>query len=120
METLHEKITQLSGDAEKYLKTREELLELVVAEKASTVGGELFSSIVLMLIFSTVFLFLSFSAAYIIAEMSGKIYIGFISVTAFYLVAGVLLFVNREKWLKNPVTNSIIRSLLKIERHDRY
>lgn len=116
METIQNKITDLAGHAEDYLKTREELAKLVAAEKSSIVAGTLFSSLVLILIFSIVFLFLSFSAAYFIAELTGKVYLGFISMTGFYLLAGILFYLNRQRWLKNPVTNIVIRNFFKEEK----
>lgn len=116
MESFQTKITNLTDHVEDYIKTREELAKLIAAEKSSMVAGELFSSFVLLLVFSTAFLFLSFSAAYLIAELSGKVYLGFISVTAFYLLTGILLYANRQHWLKNPVINSVIKNFFKEEK----
>src|SRR5262245_33103261 len=118
MDTIQSKITNLVGHVEDYLKTREELAKLVAAEKAGTVAGTLFSSIVLLLIFSIVFLFLSFSVAYYVGELLGKVYLGFITVTGFYLLAGLLLYANRERWLKMPIMNVLIRNFFKGESHE--
>lgn len=119
METLQSKISNLTGHVEEYLETREELAKLVAAEKSSIIAGTLFSSFVLLLVFSFAFLFLSFSIAYLIGELLGKIYLGFISVTAFYLLTGILLFANREHWLKNPVMNGLIKNFFKEEGHEQ-
>lgn len=119
METFQTKITNLTDHVEDYIKTREELTKLVAAEKSSAVAGELFASFVLLLVFSTVFMFLSFSAAYYIAELTGKTYLGFISMTGFYLVVGILFYANRERWLKTPVMNSVIRNFFKGENHEQ-
>ena len=119
METLQTKITNLTEHVEDYIKTREELAKLIAAEKSSVVAGEMVSSLVLLLIFSTVFLFFSFAAAYLIAELSGKEYYGFISVTGLYLLIGILLYANRQRWLKNPVINSVIKNFFKTENHEQ-
>jgi hypothetical protein len=119
METIQNKITNLAGHLEEYLKTREELAKLVAAEKSSMVAGTLFSSLVLLLIFSIVFLFLSFSAAYYIAELTGKIYLGFISMTGFYLLLGILFYFNRQRWLKNPVADSVVKNFFKSENDEQ-
>ena len=119
METIQTKITNLAEHLEEYLKTREELAKLVAAEKSSMVAATLFSAVVLLLIFSVVFLFLSFSAAYFIAELTGKIYIGFISMTGFYLLLGILFYANRERWLKKPVEDSVIKNFFKSENHEQ-
>src|SRR5689334_10689360 len=119
METIQNKITNLGNHLEDYLKTREELAKLIAAEKSSVIAGTLFSSFILVLIFSIVFLFLSFSAAYFIAELTGKVYLGFICMTGFYLIAGILFYTNRQRWLKNPVTNSVIKNFFKSENHEQ-
>jgi hypothetical protein len=117
MEHLKNKIDRLVEDAESYFKTREELTKLVAAEKSSRMASEMFSGIIIFFVFLTVFLFLSISIAYLIAEWTGKIYYGFGAVTFIYLVTGILLYSNREKWLKVPMMNSMIKSFFK-EHHE--
>ena len=118
MENLKNKIDNLVEDAESYLKTREELTKLIAAEKSSRIASELFAGIIIAFVFLTVFLFLSFSLAYIIAEYTGKIYYGFAAVTLMYLLTGILLYANREKWLKVPMMNSMIKSFFKENSHE--
>src|ERR1041384_6560874 len=113
MENLKNKINVLLEDGENYLKTREELAKLLAAEKGSRAASELFSGLIIFFVFLTVFLFLSFSLAYVIAEYTGKIYYGFGAVTLVYLFLGVLLYSKREKWLKTPMMNSMIKSFFK-------
>jgi hypothetical protein len=119
METFQTKINNLTSHVEDYIKTKEELAKLIAAEKSGMVAGELFSSFVLLLVFSTAFLFLSFSGAYFIAEITGKTYLGFVSMTGFYLLLGVLFYTNRQSWLKNPVMNSVIKNFFKGENHEQ-
>jgi hypothetical protein len=118
MEALKNKIDNLVEDAENYLKTREELTKLIAAEKSSRMASEMFSGIIIAFIFFTVFMFLSFSLAYIIAEFTGKTYYGFAAVTLMYLVTGILLYSNREKWLKVPMMNTMIKSFFKEQSHE--
>ena len=113
MENLEIKFTRLTEHVEDYFKTREELAKLTAAEKSSVILSELLTFTIILFAFSIVFLFLSFAAAYMIAEYSGKTYLGFIYVTGFYLLLGILLLVNRKKWLRNPVMNSIIKNFFK-------
>ena len=113
MENIKVKINSLIEDSEKYLKTKEELAKLVAAEKASRAAAELFSGLIIFFVFLTVFLFLSFSLAYFIAEYTGKLYYGFGAVTLVYMILGILLYADREKWLKIPMMNSMIKSFFK-------
>jgi len=113
METIGDQVKNFTAHVEEYIRTREQLTKLTVAEKSSEIAGELFSAIVLVIIFSMVFIFISFAGAYYIAEVTGKTYMGFISVTGFYLLIGIILAMNKNRWLKEPVMNSIIKNIFK-------
>jgi hypothetical protein len=119
MENLKNKINLLVEDTENYFKTREELTKLVAAEKGSRAASELFSGLIIFFVFLTVFLFLSFSLAYVIADYTGKTYYGFAAVTLMYLFIGILLYSNREKWLKIPMMNSVVKSFFKEQSHEQ-
>jgi hypothetical protein len=45
--------------------------------------------------------------------MLGKTYYGFFLVSGFYLLAGIIVYSNREKWIKEPVSDAVIDKLLK-------
>ena len=119
MENIKHKVDGLIDDVENYFKTKEELTKLIAAEKSSRIASEMFSGIIIFFIFLTVFLFLSFSLAYLIAEYTGKLYIGFASVTFVYLLSGFLLYANRERWLKVPMINSMIKSFFNEQNHEQ-
>ncbi|MBK8846213.1 MAG: phage holin family protein [Bacteroidetes bacterium] len=112
-----EKIEHLIEHAEEYINTRQELLKLIVAEKTSTVLSSVMSNLIISFIFFFVFVFASFGLAYFIAEYIGKTYLGFIATAGIYFVIGLLLHWNREKLLRTPFMNSIIKNYFKDEQN---
>jgi ammonia channel protein AmtB len=105
-------IDQLLFKGEEYLKTREELAKLIVAEKTSRAASSLFSTLVIFAVFLFALAFASVAAAYIISEYFEKASTGFIIVTLFYLVVGIILYFKKEKWLKVTMMNSMIKIIL--------
>lgn len=114
-----EKIDQLIDHAEVYIKTRQRLSKMIIAEKTSTIMSSVMSGFVVFFIFFFVFVFASFSLAYFISEYFGKTYLGFISIAGLYFIIGLILSLNKDKWLKQPMMNAIIKNYFKHEEHEQ-
>jgi hypothetical protein len=111
-------IDQLIDHAEEYIKTRQELSKLVAAEKTSVVASSVFSSLIIFAVFFFVIIFASIALAYGIAMYLGATVYGFLLVSVVYLIAGILLFVNRKNWLEQPMMNLMIKNFFKNEEHE--
>ncbi len=112
-----EKITivQLLKDAEQYIHTRQRLATLRATEKAVAAGSAVTAAIVLFSIFLIAFLFASIAAAIAISDYYGKGYLGFLAISGFYLVITILLYIFRERLLKRPMMNAMIKAIFKSE-----
>ena len=108
METHPGQIESLVEKAEQYGKSKLELVQLKTIDISSDIISSLASKLAVTAFFSFVFLILNIGIALWIGEMLGKSYFGFFSVAAFYLIAGIVLYRFRDKWIKAPVKNSII------------
>src|ERR1044071_7917182 len=117
MEQEPSKIDQLIDHVEEYVKTRQELNKMIAAEKSGMIVSSLVSGIVLGLLFFFVFVFASIALSFGLAQLIGQTYAGFLVVAAFYLLIGVVLTVKKEKWLKSPVANAVVRNFFK-EQHE--
>jgi Putative Actinobacterial Holin-X, holin superfamily III len=94
-----------------YIETRVELAKLKAVKKSSEVASTLISK---MIIGGVVFLFLmvfNMAVGFWLGDMLGKNYYGFFVLALFYLVVGIVIYASRDKWLKTPVANSIIKSI---------
>lgn len=112
MENNHGAIEALVEKAEAFGKTSYELYKLKAIDKSS----DLLSSLVMrMAVISVGLLFitvLNIGVSLWLGERLGKFYYGFFIVAAFYAVAGFVLFLFRKRWIKNPVSNAIVRNTL--------
>jgi tetrahydromethanopterin S-methyltransferase subunit B len=106
VETLFEKI-------EDYTKTTIELTKLKTIDKSADVLSSLISRLIVSLAAGMFMLLLNFGLSYWIGEMLGNSYYGFFIVALFYLLVSIILYTNRNSWIKLPISNSIIAKILK-------
>lgn len=106
-------IESLFSKASDYLETRVELFRLKTIDKTSEVVSSVASKAVLMLFATFFMLLLSMGTAFWLGDLLGKTFYGFFIVAGFYLLTGFLIYAFRRKWLKDPVSNLIIRKTLK-------
>ena len=111
-------LDELVSNAEDYLKTRQELSKLVALQKTSAVAAGLFSSIVIFLLFFFVVVFASVAIAYLISLYTGKVYLGFLSVSVLYLLAALIVHSRKKTLLEKPVINAMIKNFFKDHDED--
>ncbi|MDQ3046228.1 MAG: phage holin family protein [Bacteroidota bacterium] len=105
------KIEIVTDNVKDYLNTRYELVVLKAAEKTSTVGSELISFFMIILVSIMAFIFLSISLAWFISESIGNPQSGFFIVGGFYLVIVAISVVFRKQLMAKPFRNIIIKSI---------
>lgn len=91
-----------------YAKKSIELYKLKTIDKSADVISTLASRFVVISIAILFFLILNVGVALWIGEELGKDYYGFFTVSGFYAIVGILFFIFRNKWIKEPVRDSII------------
>ena len=94
-----------------YLETRLELLKLKATQKSSDVVSSIASTVIMVSIMIMFFIILNIGLALLIGELLGKSYYGFFALAGFYLLAGLIFSAFKNKWVKEPVTNSIIKKV---------
>jgi hypothetical protein len=106
-------IKTLLEKSQDYLETKIEIAKLKTIGKSSDALSTivvLISVIILSILF---FMFVSIGLALWIGWLLGSAYSGFFIMAGVYFVAVILLYVFREQWIRTPVTNLIIKKLLK-------
>jgi hypothetical protein len=72
---------------------------------------------------AVVFLFFLFFAsmglAFILSSWIGNMYSGFLIVAGIYLILGLVIWYSREKLIRIPIMNAIIRQLFENNGEDR-
>lgn len=112
METPASLIESLIERTEAYGKTSFELSKLKAVEASTRITTLLVSRITVIILLIIFIVALSVGVALLLGELLGKSYYGFFMVAVFYLIAGLLTHFFLYKWIKKPVSNSIIKQLL--------
>lgn len=108
----------LADHVKTYVNSKIESVKIKTAEKTSSLLSNMIARIIAGTVFFLFIIFLSFFVAYIIAEWTGKYYWGFLSVAVFYLLLSVIIWVARERLIRMPIMNNIIRQLFKNDEKD--
>ncbi|MDB5224287.1 MAG: hypothetical protein JWN83_2954 [Chitinophagaceae bacterium] len=112
MENQSSPVESLIDRVKSYVETRIDLLRLKAIDKSSSFLSLLISMIVVILVSFISIMMLSVGIALLIGDCLGKVYYGFFIVGGFYLITGLVLYSLREKWLKSPIANSMIKNLM--------
>lgn len=108
--------TSLTGTffekTEHYIKTSAELFKLKALDKSTDVISDLTARLVVIAFIALSFFILTIGVSLWIGEELGKSYYGFFIIAGFYGLIGILLYVFRNVWIKEPLKNSIIEQVL--------
>jgi O-antigen/teichoic acid export membrane protein len=105
-----ETLIKKSGE---YLDTKIELTKLKAINTSSDVLSNMVYLIVKILIILLFTGFVSVALAILIGKTLGDYYYGFLIVGGFYLIVLLIIYVQRKKWIKEPVANGLINKMLK-------
>lgn len=113
MNDTFDKLEGLSDHVKEYINTRVELTKLHLAEKTSLIISNLIAVTIVVLLFLLVIVFGSIAAAWALSDWIGKPFSGFLIVSGFYLLLGIIVWIARGKLIRFPVMNAIIMQLQK-------
>jgi hypothetical protein len=105
-------IATLIEKAEGFGKTNIELLKLHVVDKSADMVSSLVSSLAIFVAVALSLLIVNIGLALWIGKLLGDTFYGFFVVGGFYALLTLPLYIYREKWVKYPVSNSMIKQML--------
>ncbi len=105
-------INQLIDQAESYGKTSIELLKLKAVDKVADATSSLVSWTIVIVSVALFFMTLNIGLALLIGDLLGKSWLGFFVVAAFYALIALLFLIFRKRWIKKPVSDSVINQML--------
>ena len=111
-ETKSASIESLMESLRDYIETRISLLKLKAVDKSSGIISSLLSTIFVVQIAFLFIVLLNIGIALLLGDLLGKAYYGFFIVAAINALIGIILYNGRDKWLKAPITDLILKSLL--------
>lgn len=112
MENQSSPVESLIDRVKSYVETRIDLLRLKAIDKSSSFLSLLISMVVVILVSFIAVMLLSVGIALLLGDLLGKAYYGFFIVAAIYLITGLVVYKNRDKWLKKPMANKMIHKLM--------
>tara|TARA_R110002167_G_scaffold341691_2_gene550168 strand:+ start:1374 stop:1766 length:393 start_codon:yes stop_codon:yes gene_type:complete len=118
MYTIYESVEILYNKAKEYTETSIELYKLNAIDTTADVISSLVSRIVLLIVVSLFTLFVNIAISLFIGEQMGSSYLGFLFVSAFYLIIAIIVQVFNYKLIKKPISNLVIGKLLNPRRVD--
>lgn len=95
-----------------YGQTTLELYKLKAISKVSGIISRAITSLLLLVLLFLVMICVTVGFALLIGEWLGHAYWGFFIMTAIYVIAGLVLFAGRNKFMKEPISNKLINELI--------
>ena len=105
-------IESIFSQSKEYIDNRLELYKLKAISKTSSAASAIVLGLALFIVFFIFFVVLNIGIALLIGDLLGKSYLGFLIWAAFYAIVGFVLFSQRNKIIKTPITKMIIGKFL--------
>ncbi|MEP6951425.1 MAG: phage holin family protein [Ginsengibacter sp.] len=112
MENKPTNLEELFEKLKEYADTRIDLLKLKSIQKVSGFTSSVLTGLILLVILSTVLLCITIGLALLIGWWIGITYLGFFIVAGIYIIIGLVLYSQRGKLFKIPISNSLIKKLI--------
>ena len=112
------KAEEMAEHVKDYVNTRIDQVKLSMAEKVSKVMAALIAGMFVVVLFFLFVVFGSIAAAYAIGLWLGKMWLGFLIIAVFYLLVGIITWLAKERLLRIPIMNAIIRQLFHSEDNE--
>ena len=111
MENQSTPVESLIDRVKSYVETRIDLLRLKAIDKSSSFLSLLISMIVVILVSFIAVMMMSVGLALLLGDWLGKSYYGFFIVGLIYLITGLVLYSMKDKLLRSPIANAMIKNL---------
>ena len=95
-----------------YIKTTFQLFKLKGTDKIAEIVSTLASGFVILMLLVFLFVNLNIGIALLIGDLLGKLWLGFLIVSGFYLILLFIILLFLRKSISRLISNFIIRNLL--------
>lgn len=107
-----ESIADLVEAAKKYIGLKSEYIKLDVIDKVVRIITALALTVVILLLVILLLIYLSFAAAYALADLTGSLPLGFLTVAGIYLLLLLVIIFKRKAWIEKPLVSFLAGILL--------
>ena len=120
MESTSDVMAQLVVSVKRYLGYQKKFIKLDLTEKLTILLTALILGAIIFVIGIIAVIFLALTVAAIIETLTGSTWIAYGIVTCLFILLCVLLFLMREKWIVNPLTQFFSNILLDDSKNEEY
>ncbi|MDP4131251.1 MAG: phage holin family protein [Bacteroidota bacterium] len=106
-------LKSLIEKSQDYLETKLEIAKLKTVEKSSDVLSSIVVLISMIFLALLCFMFISIGLAFYLGSLVGSAHTGFFIMGGVYGIILIILYLLRNKWIKTPVSNLVIKKILK-------
>ena len=118
MENTFAKVEELAGSIKEYTNNRIESVKLGIAEKSSIVIANLVAFLIVAMFFTFFIGFGSMVVAINLGAWTGKMWLGYLIVAGLHFTAGFTIWSFRERLIRFPVMNAMIKQLFQSDEED--
>jgi Putative Actinobacterial Holin-X, holin superfamily III len=118
MEDSFARVEDLAAHVREYVNNRIDSVKLSAAEKSSKLMANMIAKMAVLLIFVFFIVFASIALAYGLAKLTGEFYWGFLMVAGAYLLLGWIVWLLKEKIIRLPMMNAMLKQLFKDDETD--
>lgn len=111
MEHPENRLEALLKQLEDYSKSSLQLIKLKTLDSISDIIVSLVYQLVLYITILFFGLVVTIGIALFLGEWLGKMYYGFLLVSLFYFIVGVILYLFLHRWLKKPIIELILKKM---------
>lgn len=111
MEKAFEKIEELADNIKQYVNNRVDAVKLTAAEKSSAIIANLIAGLIVATVFMFFIVFASIALSLLLGNWIGSTWAGFLIVAGLYLLIGIIVWTAREKIIRLPIMNALIKQL---------
>ena len=112
------KFESLAEQLKAYVNTRVAQVKLSVAEKLSNVAATVIAMLLAALVFFLFLTLFSVAMALLIGEWLGSLWLGFLIVSGFVLLTGLIIWLAKDRLFRIPIMNALIEALFENEEDD--
>jgi hypothetical protein len=106
-------IGSLFETAGEYLETKVDLLKLRAVDKSAEIGSAAVTGLLIGLMITFGIFILNIGLSIWLGSLLGETWYGFFAVGGFYIVIALLLYLTKDRWIKGPLFDLIVKHLLK-------
>lgn len=112
------KFESLAEQLKAYVNTRVSQVKLSLAEKVSNLAASIIAMLLSALVFFLFFTLFCVAAALLIGQWLNSLWLGFLIVSGFVLLIGLIIWLAKDKLFRLPIMNALIEALFENEDED--